>query len=121
MKESELLSRYVITACCPKMNRRFTHKFLSEPYYESLISVNMDGIVFHESEPKLSQSDKTFSLEFLLLVVSEAAIVTDISNILKQVCLIQGATVHSGKPAPHLDEQHEYIQGHLEGVSFVVH
>ena len=114
MKDPEdLLSEYIITACFRKMIRRFSNKSLSKPYLESLKSVDIEKIVFHESELKFSQSDVVFFLEFLLPAVSKNAIFTNIPNILKNVHLIRQAddkakTVHSGKPA-HLDEQHEYI------------
>jgi hypothetical protein len=113
LEKFELLSRYVITACFRKMNRRFTNISLSKPYFDSLKSVNMNEIEFHESEPKLSWRDKKFFMEFLPIVVLEKAIDVDVPNILEQVRLIKEAdkaeTVHSGKPAPHLDEQHEHI------------
>ena len=99
--EPNLLLRYIITACFPKMNQRFKNKPLSEPYFESLRSVNMDQIVFHESEPKLSPSDSEFFLDYLPLVLS-AGVTTKVPNILRQVDLIK-------ELAPHLVKQREYI------------
>ena len=109
----DLLSEYIITACFRKMIRRFTHKSLSMPYFESLKLVDMDKIVFHESEHNFSRSDEAFFLEFLPFAVLEKAIPTKVPNILRQVNLIQEAdkakAVHSGKPPAHLDKQHKYI------------
>src|ERR1700679_720999 len=99
--EPNLLLRYIITACFPKMNQRFKNKPLSEPYFESLRSVNMDQIVFHESKPKLSPSDSEFFLDYLPLVLS-AGVTTKVPNILRQVDLIK-------ELAPHLVKQREYI------------
>jgi hypothetical protein len=107
-EDNNLLLRYIITACFRKMIHRFTNKSLSVPYFDSLISVNVEEIVFHESEPNLSESDKTFFLK--LLPLARTDIHTETGNIRERVRLIvEAETEHSAKPALHLDEQHEYI------------
>ena len=66
----------------------------------------MDRIVFHKSEPELSWRDKSVFLEFFPVMDS---FVTQFPNILKQVrslLQLEEETVHPGKSASHLDEQH---------------
>jgi hypothetical protein len=81
---TENLLRYIITACYPKMHRRFTQPHLSAPYLDSLNSVPIAKIEFKTSEPKFSQYDRKFFMQFLPFVW-EAVVLSKIPNIRKQV------------------------------------
>ena len=106
---AKCLMRYIIATCYPKMYHRLTQEHLSAPYLDSLKSVKMEEIEFHESEPRITKSDMKFFLHFLpLFLDANHAIQSKIPNIRKQTDLMIASDSEAG-PAPHLNKQHKPI------------